>query len=751
MASIERANSHKKVTWVSIFGLITIPALIAGGLLWANWNPQERFHKVDAAIVNLDEAVELNGSPVLLGRQLAAGLMDTSADTSDSNYTWHLETAEGAASGIADGTYVASITIPKDFSAAATSFSGTASKAKQATLEVTTSSVTALADATVAQAISQTAMSTLNATLTTSYLDNIYVGFNTLSTKLSEMGDGASQLASAGTQLDDGTQSLASGLASAGDGATTLASGASTLASGADSLADGTDQLAAGAEKLKSATSSLSSSAKSLTDGGAALKTGASSLSDGVSSYTEAISGTSKTPGLADAASGLKQALDGTISGITAQAQSCPTDVSDAGATSATQIARGAEQALADQGVALTPDQLTALEAYATSTQITEGGGALTCGIYQSTLGGAAAALSDDLPQTQYSLSGLAGQLSSGLDQLSKAATQKGGLNDGASSLSSGVASYVGGINTLAKSLPSLSSGIASLAEGASGVNDGAASLASGTGSLASGVSGLADGVTSAGTGAEKLADGTSKLNDGLDKFSTGVAEGASGVPTYSESDRDTLSKVVVAPVTTTGTDGQTVFSAYPAAGLLIMVSLWIGAIATFLVVRPVTRRAVQSSKSSLALLAQGLWPSAVTSVGATALLTAIAASVLGLPASTIFALAVFSLAASLVFSVVNYALVAAFGGTGRFISIAMVVLGSATLLISGSPGFFDTAALLSPLTPAFRGFTAIAANGAGIGTAIGGLVVWLVIGIALAFVAVSTRRQARPAVLDTI
>ena len=38
--TIERANSRKKVTWLSLAGLITIPAIIAGALLWANWNPR---------------------------------------------------------------------------------------------------------------------------------------------------------------------------------------------------------------------------------------------------------------------------------------------------------------------------------------------------------------------------------------------------------------------------------------------------------------------------------------------------------------------------------------------------------------------------------------------------------------------------------------------------------------------------------------------------------------------------------------
>lgn len=737
MATIERANSRKKVTWLSLGGLILVPALIAGGLLWANWNPQERFHTVNAAIVNLDESVKVNGSTVLLGRQVAAGLMDTTSDNASTNFTWHLETAEGAKAGVADGSYVASITIPKNFSKRATSFSGAASEAQQAKIEVTTSSVTALADPTVAQAISQAAVSTLNKTLTTSYLDNVYVGFNTLSTKLSDMSDGASKLASAGAAVDDGTSSLASGLASAG-------SGASTLASGTSSLSDGASTLASGAKKLADATSSLPSSAKKLTVGGKTLSSGAAEFASGVKAFTSAISGTSSSPGLAEAAAGLTTGINSAISGIKTSATTCDTDVSAAGSSAFASVIAGVEGAMATAGQDLTTDQKAVLAAYKEAAA--PSGSTLTCGVYQSTLSGVATELAAKDADTGYSLSSLSSTVSGGLSALSDKATGKDGkdgLNDGADSFASGVKTYVAGVNKLASALPKLSSGISSLSTGAT-------TLASGAGSLSSGASSLADGVASAASGASSLATGTSKLSSGLDVFAKGVSSGASSIPTYTESERSTLASVVATPVTT-NSGVSTVFGAYPAAGLLIILALWIGAIATYVVVRPVTRRAVQSSKSSFALLVQGLWPAAVTAVGATALLTAIASSVLTLSLGRIAALATFTLAAALVFAVVNYALVAAFGGVGRFLSIVLAVLGSATLIISGSPGVFEFAASLSPLTPAIHGFTAIASHGSGLGAAVGGLAAWLILGLVLGFVAVSTRRQARPGVLDAI
>lgn len=743
MTLIERANSHKKVTWLSLVGLVVIPALIAGGLLWANWNPQDRFHTVNAAIVNLDESVTLNGQTVLLGRQLAAGLMDTSSENADSNFTWSLETADGAADGIKDGTYVAAITIPKGFSKAATSFSGTAADATQATIEVTTSSVTALADPTVAQAVSQVAVSTLNKTLTTSYLDNVYVGFNTLSSKLSEMSDGASQLASAGAQVDDGTSSLASGLASAGAGASSLASGASSLDDGASGLAAGAKKLSSGASQLASGTKALDSAISKkggLADGISELADGSSSLASGLGGLASAVG----APGSSDAktlagATSLLAAGVGTpvVSGAPSTAPKTLTETSYALATASKGYAA---YYCGPSGNATLCSQFTTIAQLAGGL---DSGADGTSGINGgSGIAAALAQLSASVNSTSLDASGSPTGLAAGITA----------LETGAASLSSGLASLdtgVSGKDGLAASVTTLAKGASGLATGTKSLTSGASSLASGADGLSSGASSLVTGVASAADGAGALADGTSKLSSGLGSFASGVESGASSVPTYSESDRSTLASVVATPVTTAGASSLTVFGGYSAAGLLIVIALWIGAIATYLVVRPLTRRAVQSSRSSVVLMAKGLWPALLVATGATALLTAIATSVLTLDAGTVVALATFTLASAVVFVFVNYALVAAFGGIGRFVAVAMAVLGAATMVISGSPEVFQFAATLSPLTPAIRGFAAIASGGSGVGAAIAALIAWLVIGLVLGFVAVSTRRQARPGTLE--
>ncbi|HAQ59513.1 MAG TPA: hypothetical protein DCR63_03425, partial [Microbacterium sp.] len=117
---IERARSRRPVTWLTVLGVLLLPAVLGGILVTALYDPTERLNQISAAIVNDDEPVTVNGQYTPLGRQLSAGLVEGS-DELDSNLTWVLSNDDDAAEGLADGTYDAVVTIPSGFSAAATS------------------------------------------------------------------------------------------------------------------------------------------------------------------------------------------------------------------------------------------------------------------------------------------------------------------------------------------------------------------------------------------------------------------------------------------------------------------------------------------------------------------------------------------------------------------------------------------------------------------------------------------------------
>ena len=72
MAMFERADSDKRVTWLTLVGLVLVPVLIAAGFVLATWKVGDRLDHVTAAIVNVDDGTEIDGQEVPLGLDRAA-------------------------------------------------------------------------------------------------------------------------------------------------------------------------------------------------------------------------------------------------------------------------------------------------------------------------------------------------------------------------------------------------------------------------------------------------------------------------------------------------------------------------------------------------------------------------------------------------------------------------------------------------------------------------------------------------------
>ena len=61
MFALERATTPRRAGVWTIIGLLLVPLVVAGGFLWAGWNSSDRLDRVQAAVVNADDPVELNG------------------------------------------------------------------------------------------------------------------------------------------------------------------------------------------------------------------------------------------------------------------------------------------------------------------------------------------------------------------------------------------------------------------------------------------------------------------------------------------------------------------------------------------------------------------------------------------------------------------------------------------------------------------------------------------------------------------
>lgn len=711
MVNIEHAGGTRKLGWLSIVGIILVPLIVAGGFVWAIWNSTDRLDNVSAAIVNHDSGAKVDGKTVPLGRQLAGGLVtggdDNSSSDSKTNYDWKITDSSDAEAGLKSGKYAAVVTIPKDFSKAATSYSKKdGNKARHATLDVTTSNVTGLADPALSNMISSTATKTLNSQLTKSYLKNIYVGFNSIGDQFSKVSDAAGKLANGQDDLGDGihkthkgTQSLAGGLDKLGSGADQLASGTDQLANGQKGLANGLHKASDGASALPGQTQKLADGAKQLSSGAKQVAGGTEKAAGGVHQLG------SKMPELKSggqqAAAGVKQYTGGVskyATGIQQLADNC--EASGAAPAYCAQLKKAAGQ----------------------GTQLASSGSQVAQGV--SRYAGGVSKAADGV---------------TALDQnMGKLAKGANGVASGASSLATGTQKLANGMGPLARGLAQSAQGADKLAAATDGLSAGAHKLANGTDQSADGAHKLAHGVGKLGKGNDKLADGTHDLANGLKK-------GAKSVPSYSKSQRSQLSKVVSEPVKDGGSSDPSVFADASAAGFLVVIALWIGALVAYLVMRAVTSRVLTSSRPSWLLALRGLLPGMLIAGAQSVLLTAIVAIVMDLSAGTMAELFLFTLLAGAAFVAVNHALVALMGGIGRFISLLLVVATAAANILSTVPEFFIALAPFLPLTPAVDGLRAIAGGGTGIGSAAGGLFAWLIGGVIVSILAVARRRSASP------
>ncbi|WP_217133538.1 YhgE/Pip domain-containing protein [Leucobacter chinensis] len=426
-------------------GFMLVPLVIAGLFIWGLWDPTERMNHVTAAVVNNDEPVEVDGQLTPLGRVLAAELIGA---TESENFEWQLTDDEGAEKGLESGKYVTVVTIPENFSRAATSLSKGPDEALQATLDIHTSERAKLLDAALSAAVTQTATEVLNTQLGEAFVGNVFVGFTKLGEGLDDASDGAGKLADGADQLAEGSGQLATGLDELLNGTGALEAGVGQLSAGAGQLSSGADQLAGGANSLAEGLRGYAGGVHELADGTRDAAAGSKQLAGGVGAYVESVNGVlvPLLGGLTDVRPQIIELRDAIASG---QLPVPPEQ-------------QGMLLGLIDQ-VLGAPELLQAAIA---------GGNTLADGAAQSAAG------LDELAAGAAGLAAGADGLAAGAGEL---AAGVGGIASGARELSSGT-------GQLAAQVPELTEGVSQLAEGASELAGGTEQAAKGTRDLAEGL-----------------------------------------------------------------------------------------------------------------------------------------------------------------------------------------------------------------------------------------------------------------------
>ena len=343
------------------------------------------------------------------------------------------------------------------------------------------------------------------------------------------------------------------------------------------------------------------------------------------------------------------------------------------------------------------------------------------------------------------------GSLASGLSQ----------LEDGASQLSSGASTYTGTVSQISAGLsalaPAMSTADPALQAQFNGLVAGLSQTAAGGSSLTSGISGVQSGIAQSASGAWQLANGSDQLTSGASQLASGATDLAAGLQSGADqipsSDADTAAasaEVAADPVgLTVSTDNAVSEVGQIVATFFIPLGLWVGALAVFLILRPVTRRALTSTARNGRLVASAIGRASLVTGAQAVLLVALLHGALGVAWSLLPATLAFSLLTAIAFTAFHYLLTIGLGRAGLVVSLFLLAVqitstgGGYPIELLSTP--FQVVSPFLPLTYAVQGMQGILAGG-NPGGVIAAAAVLAAFGIASTVLALFAIRRTRRA-----
>ncbi|HEY5222356.1 MAG TPA: YhgE/Pip family protein [Microbacteriaceae bacterium] len=307
-----------------------------------------------------------------------------------------------------------------------------------------------------------------------------------------------------------------------------------------------------------------------------------------------------------------------------------------------------------------------------------------------------------------------------------------------------GATSHSGELAAGASQLGSVHDGIAQLA-------DGAAALSGGSAQLRSGASGLSDGMAQLAAGVSGTASGATHVQSGADQLAAGMKTGAAQAAGMKDLNAKATAKVVADPVGISVTRANPIGSVGSVIGMIFVpIGLWIGALAIFLLLRPLTATALASTASSGRLLVKGLGRAGGLALAQAIALTGLLHLALGVSWAMIPATLAFSMLIALVFTAIHYLLTVAFGRVGVVVSLVLLALqlaavgGLVPLQVISAP--FQALSPLLPMSYAVQGMQGIV-SGVGGGSVAGPAIALLLfagISVVASLWVVARKRGAR-------
>ncbi|MFI6072936.1 YhgE/Pip family protein [Actinoplanes sp. NPDC051343] len=633
-----------RLTTAAVVVLAVIPLLYGALYLAAFWDPYGRLNHIPAALVVEDRtATATDGTSVHAGRDLADELIRRKI------FDWHVTDEHGAEKGLESGKYQIMLRIPADFSSDLVTGPDAAASPQAAQLNAVSDDATNYLSGVFARTAFDEVRAAAAASASSGYFDKMLIGFTDLKQQTQQAANGASQLKNGADQAKSGASRLSSGIDDAHAGAGRLAGGLGTAGQGANDLVAGLTRLDNGAEQLAT--------------------------------------------GTAQAASGgqqLAKVVDGAADQIEPVLRQNAATIQDA----ANQVARGAD-ALADNvGAISTAADKAVHDARALKSYLDKQPGLDEA----KTL---ANQLLDEAEQVQKQVHDA--DLNGLRDRLREVASTARQVAAAAPHLADRLQAGRAKIDALSAGLDQLATGARQLHTGTTQAKAGAIDLRGGIYQLSSGARQLDDGLGTLSTGGRQLASGLGDLQTGAGKLASGLSDGADQIPGYGDdtgsradvlADPVALDRVVKHPASTYGVG----FAPY-----FLSLALWVGAMVTFMVLRPLNRRYLMSEAPTPRVALAGLLPAVAVGFAQATLLFLVVRFALGLsPVHPWLVWGLLMLTAT-VFAAIMQLLGAALKAAGRIVALALLMLqltsSGGTYPVETSPGFFGAIHPLLPMT----------------------------------------------------
>lgn len=651
-----RRFKRSKLKRIAIVAICILPILYSTLYLWSFWNPFGEVNRLPVALVNADQGAVVDGEKMNAGRQVADGLLE------DKSLNWQEVSHQEAIDGVRNGRYYFALELTPGFSEAIASPAKTDNpQPVKATMQATYNDSNGYLSTVIGENAMRSVLNVVDSKISAQAVDKVLVGLQNAGSGIIRAADGASQLDEGLGKLEDGSVQLSDGIDTAKDGAGQLADGTDTLVSGTNQLKDGSSQLADGTAQLSDGLDQLAGAVNQASGKLSDIQSRASDLENKVNAYSADV-------GRANAA----------VQTLTTQAQQAANS-----------------QAQSSQQIRDIATTLSALPDPASQN----------------------AAKNLRTLADQMDSNGL-GPNSQTMQSINSVSSQSGALADQFTNPNSDLRSAFTEVSNGVKKFGELQDGVNRLQSGAHQLNDGAHQLDDGLGTLQTGAVKLQDGAhqLSDGTvrlsaGATELKDGLTTAHDGSTELATKLNDGTKSLPTWTPAQRQEVSSVMGGPVQVSAHNdaGDNTFGA-GLAPFFFSLSLYIGGIIAFFLLRPLQRRAVASGIRPARAALDGFLSPAVIGIGQAASVVGLTLLFTPLQTSTKLGLFSFAVLVALMYVAINQMFNSVFPpGPGRVASMAFLMI---QLVSSGGlypietePKLLQVLHPFMPMTYAVNGF----------------------------------------------